>query len=259
MRYLDFLGQVHGLLAAPPYLEIGIRHGDSLALARSRAVGVDPGFTLKVELPESVTLFEETSDEYFDRPAPLAALGGERVGLSFIDGMHLAEFVLRDFINVERHATWASVIVFDDILPRTVDEAARDRHTRAWTGDVYKILGALSRHRPDLIVLRVNTEPTGLGVVLGLDPSSRVLAERYDEIVREMVVPDPQDVPADILERHGIVEPEAVLSASFWSQLAAARTHGNGGRRRGVRDLRRAVERELGVSASGPARVPAPA
>jgi hypothetical protein len=260
MRYLAFLQQLHALLADPPYLEIGIRHGDSLALARSRAVGVDPGFTLKTELSAGVTLFEETSDEFFDRPAPLEPLGGDRVGLSFIDGMHLAEFVLRDFINVERHAVWSSVIVFDDILPRTVDEAARYRQTRAWTGDVYKILGTLARHRPDLIVLRVNTEPTGLGVVLGLDPNSRVLAEHYDEIVREMVVPDPQAVPDDILERHGIVEPEAVLSASFWPMLAAARAHGNHGRRRGVRKLRRTIERELGVSARPLERaIPAPA
>ena len=113
----------------------------------------------------------ETSDEYFDRADPLAPLGGRRVGLSFIDGMHLAEFALRDFINVERcHRSGA--VVFDDILPRSADEAARGRHTRAWTGDVYKMLGILARHRPDLICLRVGTEPTGLLLVLGLDPAA---------------------------------------------------------------------------------------
>jgi hypothetical protein len=41
--------------------------------------------------------------------------------------MHLAEFVVRDFANVERNAEWCSVAVFDDILPRTVEEAGRDR------------------------------------------------------------------------------------------------------------------------------------
>jgi hypothetical protein len=222
VRYLDFLAKLHDLLTGPPYLEIGIRHGDSLALARGRAVGIDPGFNLHVELPERVALFEETSDEYFDRADPLAPLGGRRIGLSFIDGMHLAEFALRDFINVERHAAWSSVIVFDDILPRTADEAARVRITRAWTGDVYKILGALARHRPDLVCLRIGTEPTGLLLVLGLDPSSRVLARRYDAIVREMVVPDPQRVPDEVLERRGVLDPQAVLDAPFWSLLRGA-------------------------------------
>ena len=55
--------------------------------------------------------------------------GGTTLDLAFIDGMHLFEYALRDFINVERFADWSSVIVFDDMLPRNVDEAARDRHT----------------------------------------------------------------------------------------------------------------------------------
>jgi hypothetical protein len=240
VQYLEFLQRLHELLTSPPYLEIGVRHGDSLALSRAQAVGIDPGFELRTEQPPGVTLFEETSDEYFDRPDPLGPLGGRRVGLSFIDGMHLAEFALRDFINVERHATRAGAIVFDDILPRTVEEAARDRITRAWTGDVYKLLAVLARHRPDLYCLRIGTEPTGLLLVLGLDPDSRVLAERYEAIAQELVTPDPQDVPRDVLERRGVLDPEAVLNASFWPLLAA----GAGGRLATWR-VRRRIAREL--------------
>jgi Methyltransferase domain len=256
VQYLDFLGRIHELLTGPAYLEIGIRHGDSLALARGPAVGVDPEFELRVDLPDGVTLFQETSDDYFDRPDPLAALGGRRIGYSFIDGMHLAEFALRDFINVERHASRSGAIVFDDMLPRSVDEAARERHTRAWTGDVYKLLGILARHRPDLMCLRIGTEPTGLLLVLGLDPDSRVLAERYDDIVRDAVRPDPQDVPADVLERHGVLEPNAVLDASFWPLLARG-----GESRFATWWLRQRVRRELRRISRVPLRdaVPAPA
>lgn len=254
VRYLEFLQRLHELLTSPAYLEIGVRHGDSLALSRARAVGIDPGFELRTELPPGVTLFEETSDEYFDRPDPLGPLGGRRVGLSFIDGMHLAEFALRDFINVERHATRSSAIVFDDILPRTVEEASRDRITRAWTGDVYKLLAVLGRHRPDLFCLRIATEPTGLLLVLGLDPDSRVLAERYEEIARELITPDPQDVPQDVLERRGVLDPEAVLGASFWPLLAAG-----GDSRLATWRVRRRIARQVPRLSAAPAAAGFPA
>jgi hypothetical protein len=250
VHYLDFLQRAHEQLAPPTYLEIGIRHGDSLALARSTSAGIDPDYRLKVELPDEVALFRETSDEYFDRPDPLEALGGRPVAFSFIDGLHLAEFALRDFINVERHADWTSVIVFDDIFPRTVEEASRDRQTRAWTGDVYKVLEVLARHRPDLSLLRVDTEPTGLLLVLGLDPASTVLADRYDDIVAELVAPDPQDVPEAVLRREGAVDPDRVLGSCMWSLLREAREHELPAKQ-GLKALRRCMSGELGVGVSG--------
>jgi hypothetical protein len=245
VNYLEFLRGVHRALAPPTYLEIGVRHGDSLKLAKGRAVGVDPAYKLKVKLREGVKLHRETSDEYFARGKP--PLAGHRIALSFIDGMHLSEFVVRDFMNVERHALWTSVVVFDDILPRTVEEAARDRRTRAWTGDVYKALRVLAEHRPDLICLRVDTEPTGLGVILGLDPESTVLRDRYDDIVAQIVSPDPQDVPDEILRRAGVVDPAALLGSSVWQLLRDSRRAGVA-REPGVRRLRRVLKRELGVS-----------
>jgi hypothetical protein len=247
VHYLEFLAALHERLAPPSYLEIGIRHGDSLALARCPAVGIDPAFELQVELRDDVALFRETSDEYFDRDDPLAPFAGEPIAFSFIDGMHLAEFVVRDFANVERNAEWSSVVVFDDILPRSAEEAARDRRTRAWTGDVFKVLGVLANHRPDLICLRVDTEPTGLGIVLRLDPLSRKLDEHYDAIAAEAVAPDPQDVPRDVLERAGALDSQAVLASRVWPLLRAARERGTT-RRRGIHALRRAAKRDLGVS-----------
>jgi hypothetical protein len=160
--------------------------------------------------------------------------------------MHLVEYALRDFINVERHASWTSAVVFDDIFPRTVEMAARTRRTRAWTGDVYSMPAILTRYRPDLICLRVDTRPTGLLLVIGLDPGSSVLDHRYDEIVVGSVSPDPQPVSPGVLERRGALAPQAVLSASFWSLLRDARER-ELPRRRGLRELRKSVRSELGV------------
>jgi hypothetical protein len=243
--YRDFLGRIHEVLEPPTYLEIGVRNGDSLALARSPSIGIDPAYRLKVAPPAGAKLFAVTSDDFFARAEPLLTFGGRRVAFSFIDGMHLAEFALRDFVNVERHADWTAAIVFDDILPRDVEEANRDRSTHQWTGDVYKVLEVLEAHRPDLVVLRVGTEPTGLGLVLGLDPESRVLEHRLDELCDRLVQPDPQPVPAAVIERRGALDPEVVLAASFWSVLRDLRERGVG-REDGLPALRAAIERDFG-------------
>jgi len=253
---LNFLEGVHEVLEPPTYLEIGIRHGDSLALARSPSVGVDPAFELSEELADELpgrsTLFRETSDEYFDRAEPLEPFDGRPAALSFIDGMHLVEYALRDFVNVERNSDWTSVVVFDDIFPADADMAARRRHTYYWTGDVFKILAVLERHRPDLICLRVDTEPTGLLLVLGLDPDSTKLDDRFDEIVLDTVRPDPQRVPPDVLDRRDAIDPEALLGASFWSFLKSARAD-RLSRSKGLRELRRHVRSDVESALRSPA------
>jgi hypothetical protein len=60
----------------------------------------------------------------------------------------------------------------------------RQRQTRFWTGDVWKTVLALKRYRPDLDIFTIAAAPTGLAIVTGLDPSSRILADAYDEVVR---------------------------------------------------------------------------
>jgi len=242
------------VLEPPTYLEIGIRYGDSLALARSTSAGVDPAFELSEEfadLPKRAALFRETSDEFFDRPEPLEPFGGRPAALSFIDGMHLVEYALRDFVNVERCSDWTSVVVFDDIFPADEQMASRRRRTLQWTGDVYKIVSILARRRPDLICLQVDTSPTGLLLVLGLDPDSDKLDDRFDEIVVDAIRPDPQRVPRDVLERRDALAPEALLGASFWSFLREARARGVS-RGQGLRKLRRRIKRDAAEAVRSP-------
>jgi hypothetical protein len=241
VRYLDFLQGLHEALKPPTYLEIGIRHGDSLALSRARSIGVDPSYSIRAELHAPVALFRTTSDEFFARREPTAPLGTAAAALSFIDGMHLFEFVLRDFVNVERHSEWWSVVVFDDVLPRRVEMASRERTTRAWTGDVYKIRPVLARERPDLVCLTVDTRPTGLLLVIGADRRNTRLAERHDQLVSEWVVPDPQPVPADVLERRDAIAPEELLASDLWDVLRRGRDEGLG-RAEGLRAVRDALQ-----------------
>ncbi len=115
-----------------------MRWGHSLGAARCPSIGIDPAFNINTEVHTEVHLFRTTSDEYFARADPLAPVQGEPFDLAFIDGMHLFEFALRDFINAERFSRPGGVIVFDDVLPRNADESARVRITSAWTGDVFR-------------------------------------------------------------------------------------------------------------------------
>jgi hypothetical protein len=220
MLYKPFLTEVHARLQPSHYLEVGVRLGNSLALARCPAVGIDPAYGITAELSNHVTLFRTTSDEYFSRPDPLAVTGGAPFDFIFIDGLHLFEFAFRDFVNAERHAARNGIIIFDDVMPRTVDEAARERHTYHWTGDVYPMLAVLARYRPDLIVLPIGTQPTGLLLVLGLDPDSTVLSDNYDEIMAEFRRPDPQPVPEELFDRLTVLAPERVLESDLWEVFA---------------------------------------
>jgi methyltransferase family protein len=220
MDYLDYLPEVHRRLRPQAYLEIGVRWGHSLALSRCRSVGVDPAFGITAELDGDVALFRTTSDEYFSRPDPLAPTGGVPFDLAFIDGLHLFEYSFRDFVFAERHSSAKGVIVFDDVLPRSVDEAARERHTNAWTGDVFLMIEVLAEYRPGLVVVPINTQPTGLLMVLGLDPTSTVLADNFDEILATRRRQDPQVVPPDVMDRSLAVPPQRFLESGVLEALA---------------------------------------
>jgi hypothetical protein len=221
MYYTQFLQGVHERLRPETYLEVGVRDGRSLALSRARSVGVDPAFAIDVELDGDIALIRATSDEYFARPDPLDLTGGRPFDFSFLDGLHLFDVVLRDFLHAERLSTPWSAIIVDDVLPRKQSEAGRSPVSLAWTGDVYKLVGVLRKCRPGLTVVPVDTRPTGLLVVLGLDPSDSTLANAYAEIVqRELPA---TEVPAELLTREMALGPERVLAAPVWDVLRTLR------------------------------------
>lgn len=226
MKRHHFLARLHSQLAPRSYLEIGVYTGRGLALSRTRTIGVDPAFVIRSELACDLQLVRATSDDFFARPDAMSWFPDGVVDLAFIDGMHLFEYALRDFMNTERVCTPASVVVLDDMLPRSHAQAARERVTVAWAGDVYKVALVLEHYRPDLVVVPLDTTPTGLVLVAGLDPQNTVLHEHYDQIVAEYATPDPQHVPEAVLRREHAADPDAVLSSPVWSGLVAARSEG---------------------------------
>jgi len=194
--YRDVLRRLHELLRPRSYFEIGVETGATLAFAQAaeRAIGIDPDASkLRRDLvPPSARVFHETSDAFFERMTREQALGAHSIDLAFIDGMHWFEFALRDFIHVEAWSQPNGVIVLHDCLPIFPLTASRERRTKFWVGDVWKVVSILREYRPELRVKIVATAPSGLCVVRGLDPTSRLLAERLDEIIeryRELPYP----------------------------------------------------------------------
>ena len=222
------LAALHELVRPRTYLEIGISQGASLTLSRTRSIAVDPAFSITAPITCDVWILKTTSDEFFATPDAFDHFGGLPVDLAFIDGMHLAEFALRDFMNMEKHMAPGGVIVLDDMLPRNSLEAYRIRRTSNWTGDVYKVHQVLQEYRPDLTVIPVNTGPTGSYLVVALDPSSTVLDEHYAAIEPTITGPDPQVVPQPWLERRTAVDSTTLLASDLWARLVELRNAGAG-------------------------------
>jgi hypothetical protein len=190
-HYRSTLNLIHTELLPRTYAEIGVARGGtlSLVLPGTAAVAIDPKPRIQRPVPRSAMVFSMTSDEFFAAHDLRRLLGDRPVDVGFIDGMHLFEFALRDFMNLERHSGPDSVLLLHDCYPVDEVTASRD-HAQSmgnWSGDVWKVVACLKQHRPDLAVSVADSRPSGLAIVTGLDPTSTVLAERFGEICREYV------------------------------------------------------------------------
>ncbi|WP_439524120.1 glycosyltransferase family protein [Marivita sp.] len=197
MQYLSFFEALHHALDPEWYLEIGTQTGASLAFSRAKSISVDPVYRLRQEVigekPEFYA-FQETSDAFFQAER-LSRLGA-KVDLAFLDGMHLFEYLLRDFIGTEKHCTKDGMIVMHDCLPWNAPMASRTRGqagTSSWTGDVWKMVPVLQKYRPDLTIEIVDAAPTGLVIVTDLDHKNRVLEKNYDQILEEYLEVELED------------------------------------------------------------------
>jgi hypothetical protein len=218
MPYLEVLNGIEARLSANWYLEIGSRTGAALIPRKCGFVAVDPVF--KLRSPDFASegdmhFFRMTSDEFFAG----GHLGRMEIvpDFAFIDGLHLIEYALRDFINCERAMRKGGFLCLHDVCPfngemttRNVDYLATGK---AWTGDIWKIVPILKRYRPDLSVSVVSARRTGLCCVTNLDPANDTLTRRYDEILAEFV---PQDLsrlgPRHYYGEVELVDPGAYLA-----------------------------------------------
>lgn len=182
VQYKHWLNMLQQRLRPHVYLEIGVENGHTIALARAptKAIGIDPAPAIERPFQTETHIFAETSDAFFARIGKQLPQGP--IDFAFIDGMHEFTHALRDFMNVEAHATRQTVIAIHDTIPFDEITQRPDRQRAFYTGDVWRTMAALRRYRPDLTVITIPTAPSGLTLVLNPDPDSRVLWDHYDEI-----------------------------------------------------------------------------
>jgi hypothetical protein len=200
----DFLERLTQHLEPDFYFEIGVFEGASLKIPKCDALGIDPEPVLTEPLASNHRISHTTSDDFFhltDEPAAMPT-----IDLAYIDGMHLAEFVLKDFMNVERYCGPCSVVMIDDIYPTHPLQAERRRQSQYWTGDVWKVIPILRGARPDLVLMPINTSPTGTLLIIGTDPSNDEVWKRYD-VLADWILNSMRDVHPEILDRDQCFDP----------------------------------------------------
>lgn len=188
LDYIEALRLIHHHYKPERYIEIGVCKGVSFNLADPDiiAIGVDPEPQIDINfLPAKHKVICETSDNYFNSGRIHDDLQHQAFDMAFLDGMHLFEYALRDFINLEKYSASSSVVLIHDLFPMTADTARRKRLTGFWSGDVWKLVFCLKEYRPELQFTLLPCPPTGLGVVEGLNSKSTILVDNYSEIVKQ--------------------------------------------------------------------------
>ena len=169
-NYYEFLRIVHKK-KYNVYFEIGSRTGDSLSLSQSPSIAIDPFYELKknpIGNKDFCFLFQETSDSFFENSLP--KIKNFNCEFGFIDGMHLFENVLKDFINLVKISHKKSLILIHDVLPWTFDMATRDYKSlpqgSPWTGDVWKLIPIFIEVGFKNYFKILNCAPSGLMAIL---------------------------------------------------------------------------------------------
>jgi hypothetical protein len=194
--YIEIIEKLIAWLEPKNFVEIGVDKGAVLKLFQPpvKVIGIDPRPEVQ-DLPATTAVYPCKSDDFFTRNDLNHILGGP-LDLAFIDGLHLFEQVLRDFMHLEKYSGPDTIVLIHDCLPLDRLTAERKRQTIFWSGDVWKIIPCLKNERPELTLFTLPAYPTGLCVVTGLRPGSRILWEKYDEVVLKYQKLDYNDIGA---------------------------------------------------------------
>jgi hypothetical protein len=163
---LNHLAEKHGLIS---YLEIGVQdpkqNFDKIICPQK--VSVDPD-------PKAGATWQMTSDEFFEGQFYL----GIQPDLVFIDGLHTAEQVKKDFENALKILAPWGFIVLHDCNPEKEEHTIIPRPTQRghWNGDVYKFvvtIGRKMKYTVDIDNGCMVVSPFSANVIYAVDDNTR--------------------------------------------------------------------------------------
>lgn len=217
LHYLEFLKEIHKK-EYDQYIEIGSRSGRSLRLSCSPSIAIDPFFQLSIDPIKDknyVLFFQCKFDDFFH--SVLKSFPSIKCELAFIDGMHLFEYALMDFINLAKLAKSNSLFLFHDIMPWTFEMTTRQFENvpkgAPWTGDIWKLLPILIETGFKNYLKVIPAEPSGILAVYS--PPRELLyqlEEKYLEIKEKWVTIDLKEYELDrFYEQAPFQDPESYL------------------------------------------------
>lgn len=130
-QILQYLIDTRGLSS---YCEIGLQNSKNNfdKIKCKTKVSVDPD-------PNALAMYKCTSDDFF-------ITNNRQFSIIFIDGLHTADQVKRDFENSLRCLNDNGFIVIHDTCPANEEGTFVPRETRRWWGDVYKFAMSLCQY-----------------------------------------------------------------------------------------------------------------
>ncbi len=172
IEYLDYIKKNYHEKGIGSYLEVGVRWGDSLAMAKPdcMAVGVDPNFDLKHDLPSLPKLFSMTSDDFFFQCTDEYASSFELV---FLDGLHEARQTAKDIWHSLDVLKPGGEILVHDVLPISMTVANPESKSHFWTGNVWQSAYAYCGKNYPLKWEFIDAFPSGLLRLYDIDPEFR--------------------------------------------------------------------------------------
>ena len=158
-QLLNALIEKYGLKS---YLEIGVQNpaNNFDKIVVKDKIGVDPEIKECSGVSDYMTgerksyqLFRKTSDEFFNKQWPETLPSFD---LIFIDGLHHADQVKRDFENSLRCLSDNGFIVIHDVLPENEAGTIVPRETKQWWGDVWKFAFTVVDYRLHFITYDID-------------------------------------------------------------------------------------------------------
>jgi hypothetical protein len=230
----EVMARLHAALAPGSYVEISRQIGAIFASARCASLAIAPSMETNrdiIDCKPACFLFRQPSDAFFASHDPKRYLKSP-IALALLDGARHFGQLLRDFINVEKHAARNSVILIPGCLPTDAHAARADQadqsqvHLSAtpllWIGDLWKLVPVLRRYRPQLHIHAVRMPPAGMIAITNLDPCSPTLSDAYFSVLDAFAdhAPDQAAIDANMIglapQDTEIFLSHATLARHFW-------------------------------------------